>query len=280
MERVQDLPKIPPREPDTHKGTYGRVLIVAGSPAMPGAAILAARAALRGGCGLLTLAIEPALSSIAGATVPEATQMLLADGGAPATGTALTAKFDALAAGPGIGTSDAPRKRLAQMLTGYGGPHVLDADALNIVAEHPDVAGPRNAKRVWTPHPGEFQRLTGEKPHGDVERIAAAERFVERFGGVCVLKGRHTVITDGERYQVNGTGNPGMATGGAGDVLTGVIASFLGQGFPPFDAARLGVYLHGLAGDLAAREVGEVSLIASDITEHLPAAILQHQRPS
>ncbi len=276
-----DLPHISPREASTHKGTYGRVLIVAGSPGMPGAAILAARAAMRTGSGLVTLAIPGAVSSAAGAAVPEATQVLLPDHRADAVGPKMTGKFDSVAMGPGLGTSDGSRDLVKAALSLYEGPIVIDADALNVVALYPETAGAPSPRRVWTPHPGEFQRLTGEKPVGDANRIAACGRFVQRFGGVVVLKGHRTVVVEGDRAYLNETGNPGMATGGSGDVLTGMIASLLGQGFAPFDAARLGVHLHGSAGDIAAASLGEVSLIASDIVDHIPAAILKHQqRPS
>jgi NAD(P)H-hydrate epimerase len=190
----------------------------------------------------------------------------------------MTQKFDAVAMGPGLGTSEGSRELVEAVLFLYEGPIVTDADALNIVALYPETAGTPSPRRVWTPHPGEFQRLTGEKPVGDADRIAACGRFVRRFGGVVVLKGHRTVVVEDDRAYVNETGNPGMATGGAGDVLTGMIASLLGQGFAPFDAARLGVHLHGSAGDLAVARVGEVSLIASDIVDHIPAAILKHQQ--
>jgi NAD(P)H-hydrate epimerase len=276
MRRVSEVPRVPARDLDTHKGTYGHALLVAGSQGMYGAPILAARAALRAGVGLVTVASgEAAIITPLAAAVPEAMFLSLAQGEVLGPGTA--GRFDAIGMGPGIGTSATARAAVEALLASYTGAHVVDADALNLVAANPGMVNNRPANRVWTPHPGEFERLAGEKPRGDAERLAAAERFVAARGGVLVLKGHRTVVADGESVHVNETGNPGMATGGTGDVLTGVITSLLAQRFPPFDAAVLGVWLHGRAGDLAAQELGEASLIAGDVIERLPGAILERQ---
>lgn len=276
MEEVQLIPRIPPRAPDAHKGTQGRLLIVAGSRWYPGAAILAARGALRMGAGLITAAVPDSVSTALTTACPEVIH-------APADGPQVldpTQTYTAGVVGPGLGLDDRARELMLRMVLHFDRPLVVDADALNLMARE-DGAGLRpRADRVFTPHPGELERLTGERPRGDSERLAAAERFERRHGGVLVLKGRHTVVLERGRYFVNRTGNPGMATAGAGDILSGILGSLLAQGFAPFDAARLGVYLHGLAGDLAARARGEASLVASDIIEHLPQAILQHQRSS
>ena len=266
--QVHDLPSLPPRARDSHKGDHGRVLLVAGSPGMCGAAVLAARAALRCGSGLVTVAIPAALSHGVTAAVPEAMHIhLTADDDLPED---LDGRFDALGIGPGLGTSDRSRRLLERALGSWSGPQVIDADALNLVAA--GVPTSVHAERVWTPHPGELERLTGQTPREKNERVTACECFVAQRGGVIVLKGHRTVIHDGERYTVNRTGNPGMATGGSGDVLTGVITSLLGQGLGAFDAARLGAHLHGAAGDAAAARVGEASLIASDLVDCLPDA--------
>ncbi len=179
-------------------------------------------------------------------------------------------------------------------------PMVVDADALFALAERRQAIGMARAPRILTPHPGEFDRLTGKLPHGDNRITAAAELALNSAGGkvadgdtasgeaasgeaasaagricenlIVVLKGHNTVVTDGHRFAINQTGNPGMATGGTGDVLTGIITALLCQGLAPFDAARLGVHVHGLAGDLAAEELGQVSLIASDLIHYLPKA--------
>ncbi|MBI4603586.1 MAG: NAD(P)H-hydrate dehydratase [Planctomycetes bacterium] len=280
MERVRDLPRIPPRAPDAHKGDFGRVLIVAGSSEMPGAAVLAARAALRTGSGLVTCAVPSAVGTALGAAAPEATQIHIGDTRpSPPLVAALAElipRFDAVAVGPGLGTLSGARELVVVVLSSCAKPLVLDADALNIIAAHPETAGAPSPARVWTPHPGELERLTGERPRSPEERAAAAARFAAGRGGVCVLKGRGTVVADGVRLFVNETGNPGMATAGSGDVLTGVIASLLGQGLAPFEAACLGVHLHGLAGDLAAAALGEASVIAGDMIGRLPEAIRRH----
>jgi NAD(P)H-hydrate epimerase len=215
--------------------------------------------------------------------VPEATQLLLAEPGAAAAAEEASASlaarwgdFDALGIGPGLGTAESARRLVADALERFAGPAVFDADALNLIAAEPALVRAKSPERVWTPHPGELERLTGERPKGDDARLEAARRAGERLGGVVVLKGHRTVVAGEDRYYVNDTGNPGMATGGAGDVLTGVIASLLGQGFKPFEAAALGVRLHGAAGDLAAAALGEASLIAGDLIDHLPAAIRAH----
>jgi len=288
VKRVENPPPILRRAPATHKGTYGRVLIVAGSPRMPGAAVLATRAALRGGAGLVTAAIPASLSGVLASAVPEATQLLLPEPGAARYKSALLGAlerhplsgFDAMAVGPGLDESWPGSSTLLETLIGeFSGPQVLDADALNIIAARAKGIPTPQPGRIWTPHPGEFKRLTGESPAEDAERVAASKRFVQP-GEVVVLKGHRTVVVEGERYYINETGNPGMATGGSGDVLTGILAALLGQGYQPFDGACLGVYLHGTAGDLAAAVLGETSLIAGDITEYLPQAVRKHEDES
>lgn len=287
MQRITTLPPIPPRPLDSHKGTFGKVLVVAGSRGMAGAAVLAARAALRSGAGLVTALVPGSLSPILAVGVPEATQRLLpeypgsdTEGLTTALGAIDGGSFDSLAVGPGLGT-DQRAAMLVSWALEQAVPQVLDADALNVIVlphHETQLKVEHSERRVWTPHPGEFRRLTGLSPRTETERLEAAEEFIDRFGGVLVLKGHRTVIMDGSRYAINETGNPGMATGGAGDVLTGTIAAFLGQGYSPFDAACLGTHLHGLAGDRARDKVGEVSLIAGDLVEALPQAVLDHQR--
>jgi ADP-dependent NAD(P)H-hydrate dehydratase len=282
MERLESLPRLSPRDPSSHKGDFGRVLIAAGSPGMPGAAVLASRGALRAGAGLVSAAVPGSISTVLGAACPEATQVLLpepADASRERLRDTLTAermaRFDVVAAGPGLGTGDAARVLLELLLEWNRGPLLLDADALNIVAAFPTLAADRLPGRVWTPHPGELQRLSGELPRTDSERLEAARRFAGRRGGVLVLKGPHTLVFEEGRYFVNQTGNPGMAKGGSGDVLTGIIAALMAQGLAPFEAACLGVHVHGLAGDIAAAELGEVSILASDIVERLPVAFVR-----
>ncbi len=276
MERLQIPLQIQPRALNTHKGTYGRVLAVAGSRWFPGAAILVARAALRTGSGLVAVATPTCVSTALAAVCPEAIQ-------APADNAAEVdprSPFQAAAIGPGLGTDDRAHALVTAFLGFCDRPLVVDADALNVISSTPTLRADPRATRVWTPHPGEFKRLLGEHPISDAERMEAAVRFEARYGGVLVLKGHRTVVVDRSRFYVNNTGNPGMATAGSGDVLSGVILSLLGQGFAPFDAAALSVYLHGLAGDLARDSRGEASLIASDIIDHLPEAIRKHTRNS
>jgi len=282
MERVDAIPSLPPRPRDAHKGAFGHVLIVAGSPGMAGAAVLSCRGALRSGSGLVTAATPASLSPIVATAVSEATGILLPEGPAGSDPAALRAalrplgegRFQAVGIGPGLGTDLRARAVLEAVLELARCPIVIDADALNQIAA--GVSVPPSASRVWTPHPGELARLTGEKPRTDEERLAAASRMAEKLGGVVVLKGHRTIVLEKVRYRVNATGNPGMATGGSGDVLTGIITSLLGQGLSPFDAASLGTHLHGKAGDIAAENFGEVSLIAGDIVDALPAAFKEH----
>jgi NAD(P)H-hydrate epimerase len=151
-------------------------------------------------------------------------------------------------------------------------PLVVDADALNALSQQPDILAKPGGPRIFTPHPGEFGRLIGQDSILANQREKLARQFAQQTGGVVVLKGHHTVVTDGRSLSLNSTGNPGMATGGTGDVLTGIITALVGQHLLPLDAARLGVYVHGLAGDLAAADLGEVSMIASDLIKHLPRA--------
>jgi len=283
-----------PRRADTHKGTYGRVLVAAGSPRMAGAGLLCVRAALRAGCGLAAWALPAGLAAAVTGRAPEAMLAPLADGGrgdwsgvAPEALAAELAGTDALVLGPGLGrfAGDAAwLRRVWDAACGAAGgtgagravPFVLDADALNMLAEADDFAAwpgrPADSPAVLTPHPGEMARLartsTAEVQR---DRIGIARHYATRHGVVLVLKGAATVtaLPDGTVY-VNTTGNPGMATGGSGDVLAGIIGSLLAQGMPPGTAAAFGVWLHGAAGDrAAAARPSQASLLAGDIIEYL-----------
>jgi NAD(P)H-hydrate epimerase len=277
--RMQDeLPRLPPRRDDAHKGDFGFALIVGGSRGMTGAPTLAGMAALRGGAGLVRLAVsEPCLSTVASFEPSYMTTALPAD----AEGHIAAAAMDAIlkqcrwasviACGPGLGRSSDLDAILKQLYRTIDKPMVFDADALNALASEPEVLAQPGGPRILTPHPGEFARLIGQKLEGEARNEAAVE-LATRCGIVVVLKGHHTLVTDGRRQSFNTTGNPGMATGGSGDVLTGLITALVCQHLEPYDAARLGVYLHGLAGDLAAETLGQVSLIASDLIRYLPSA--------
>jgi NAD(P)H-hydrate epimerase len=276
-EIVTALPTLAPRAEEGHKGTYGHVLVVAGSRGMSGAAILCGSAALRGGAGLVSVATpEPAQATVAAGNPCYLTLPLPSDNQgqiAPAAKTALVqaaAKCTVLACGPGLGTGPGVADVLSALLTRSGKPMVLDADGLNVFAGRTG-SFVRSGPLVITPHPGEFARLIGNTVAGVMaDREVLALRFAAEHHIVLVLKGHKTLVTNGKRLYRNTTGNPGMATGGSGDVLTGLLAALMGQGLEPFAAAQLATHLHGLAGDLARDEIGEVSLTATDLLDFLP----------
>jgi NAD(P)H-hydrate epimerase len=276
---VTTLPDLPARAADSHKGTYGRVLVVAGSRGMSGAAILCATAALRGGAGLVRVALpEEILPIVASgnpcymtAPLPQDDQGRLALA-AEKPLLDLAAANDVAVVGPGLGDTPATAALVTALVTRTRIPLVLDADALNTLAGRSDLLRGRPGT-IATPHPGEFARLLGTSTtQVQQHRSDLAVRFASDHEIVVVLKGNQTVVTDGRRLFVNPTGNPGMATGGSGDVLGGLLAALVGQGLAAFAAAQLGVYLHGLAGDLARDDLGEVSLIASDLLDYMPRA--------
>lgn len=275
---------LPPRPAWAHKGSCGRVLVVAGSRGMSGAACLAALGAARAGAGLVTLAVPRSVQEVAAAKLtevvtaglPETAQGTLA-GEALEKITALLEKADALALGPGLTTHPETAALVRELLARIQIPCVVDADGLNALREQPGVWRQLGAPAVITPHEGEMARLLGVSPE-DVRarRLVVAEEAATHFKVVVLLKGPATLVSSpsGTTY-INTTGNPGMATGGSGDVLTGVIAGLIAQGMDVFLAAAAGAYLHGLAGDLAAAVKGQRGLLAGDIAEMLPAAIRQ-----
>jgi NAD(P)H-hydrate epimerase len=282
----EDLaPLLPRRAADAHKGSAGHALLVAGSPGKAGAAILAARAAVRGGAGLVTVAVpEPILPTVDLGSLESMTLAVQANEegelGTGAADAALAASDgkNALAIGPGLGQSAAAREQIRRIALEAGLPFVLDADGLNAFAgSAADLIG-RRSPAILTPHPGELGRLLGvSAAEVQSDRLTAVRRAAAETGAIVVLKGHRTLIASEAGVWINPTGNPGMATGGAGDVLTGLLAALLAQGLEPLDAARLGVYLHGLAGDLAFDQVGTedpelAKLTASDLIDHLPAA--------
>jgi NAD(P)H-hydrate epimerase len=254
-----------------HKGIYGSALIVSGSYGKMGAAVLSARACLRVGAGLTTVHAPSAGYDIIQTAVPEAmastdvNQRFISN--IPGI-----EKYDAIGIGPGIDTHMDTVSALERLLSSYDGPLVMDADALNILSAHKDLQRHLPKDTILTPHPGEFKRLAGSWTH-DFEKLQKLQDMARELEVCIVLKGYHTAVAlaDGRVY-FNTTGNPGMATGGSGDVLTGILTGLLAQGYVAGEAALLGVYLHGLAGDLACAQKGEEALIASDITEHLAAA--------
>lgn len=278
------LPMLPPRPVDSHKGMYGHALVVGGSRGMSGAITLAGMAALRSGAGLVTLAVPRAIQDVVAGYNPSYMTIGLAKTTDHMTGAAadevlaFAKDMTALALGPGLGRTPEAGEFVARLYREVTQPMVVDADALFALAERKELLAEAAGPRILTPHPGEFARLTGAKPTDDVASRSQAAAELAAAGGssdlIVVLKGRQTIVTDGHQFAVNRTGNPGMATGGTGDVLTGVITALLCQHLTPFDAARLGVHQHGRAGDLAARMLGQVSLIASDLIDYLAAAFL------
>jgi len=289
LERISRTVQLPRRKRDAHKGDFGRVLVVGGSRGMIGAPALASNAALRGGAGLVTFAAPAAIQPAVATLCPCATSVPLAcrndDELAVAAARQMmdtAGRCDVLAVGPGLGVG-APQQSLVRLaLEQPDKPLVLDADGLNNLATLDGWPALRRCPLVLTPHPGEFARLT-KRSIGDIQSdrenaaIAAAQEWSDAAKAdaplVVVLKGAGTVVTDARRLFVNDTGNPGMASGGAGDVLTGLTAALLAQGLASFDAACLAVWAHGRAGDLAAEQIGEISLIATDLLEYLPAAL-------
>lgn len=276
------LPQLPPRAAESNKGSYGRVLVIGGARGMTGAAGLAGMAALRAGAGLVEVATGQSCQAVVAGYEPSyMTAGLADDADGRLDAQALDElpphlqKATALACGPGLGLTPSTERIAVTLYQAFERGAVFDADALNALAQNRPQLSQHAGPRVLTPHPGEFARLTGlTVPQVQADREQLAHNFARQHNVVLVLKGHRTCIADADRVAVNATGNPGMATGGTGDVLTGIVAALLAQGMEPYDAARLGVHVHGLAGDMAAAEVGEVSLIASDLVRHLPAALL------
>ncbi|MBL8729932.1 MAG: NAD(P)H-hydrate dehydratase [Planctomycetes bacterium] len=268
MKAVRLPGQLPRRPRGAHKGDFGTVLVIAGSDAMLGAAVLCATAALRGGAGLVQVALPRALQPLLPLAVPCATTVPRS---LPPLRRAAAAA-DAVVVGPGLGATAATLALVRAALAAARAPVVLDADALNVLAPlRRRVRGPA-AGVVLTPHPGEAARLLGTDARTvQADRPKALQRLCERSGAVVVLKGAQTLVGDGHRCYTNRTGNPGMATGGAGDVLAGLLAALLAQGMQPFAAACLAVHVHGKAGDLVARRLSEPGLIAAD----LPSAIAE-----
>lgn len=275
------VPGLPERPEDAHKGTFGKVLIIGGSVGMSGAVCLSSLAALRSGSGLVTAAVPCSIQAIVAMHEPCVmtlglecdTDGQLASPSAERVESLLAGK-DVIAIGPGLGQSPAAIELLTKVLSACQVPLVIDADALNIAAAH-DLFSSHASQvpRVITPHPGEFARLTG-KPVAQSEetRLELATEFAKKHSLIVVLKGHRTVITNGERVFINTTGNSGMATAGCGDVLTGMVASLLGQKMDAFEAAVLAVHSHGRAGNIIANELGQRGMIASDLVNALPRA--------
>jgi NAD(P)H-hydrate epimerase len=284
---------LPERPADAHKGRFGHVLIVAGSRGMVGAAVLAARGAMRAGAGLVTLALPESQLPVAAAHIVEAMTLPLPETSSGALRSDAVAKiidahdrrgYTAMALGPGIGTRSESQKAVVGVLGNLKIPVVIDADGLNVLSmvsrkESRRLLERRGAPFIITPHPGELGRLLRSRAvEIESDRADAVTRAFETFGGVCLLKGRKTMIGDGRRLRTNISGNAGLAKGGSGDALTGIIAGIWAQRLAAnahdsgFEAACIGAYLHGFAADRAAKEKTARALLASDVIEALPAA--------
>lgn len=267
--RVADI--LPARNKFSHKGTFGHALVIGGSYGMMGAAVLTAEAALRSGTGLVTAHIPGAGYQIMQSALPEAIVSADTDERVFSKVPALD-KYNAIAVGPGIGTEDKTVNALKDLLIKVRVPLVIDADALNIIAAHPGILENLNGHTILTPHPGEFDRIAGNSSSG-YDRHKKQMEISEKYNLIVILKGAFTGVSfPGGNYLFNTSGNPGMATGGSGDVLTGIILSLLAQGLKPELAAMAAVYLHGVAGDNAAAFYGQESMIAGDIIKCLGGA--------
>jgi ADP-dependent NAD(P)H-hydrate dehydratase len=277
---LNQLPQLRPRSADSHKGDFGRALLIGGSRGMSGAIALAGKATLRGGAGLVKLAVPDRIVETVASFDPCYMAIALPDGDQgriepPALEVIRdeAAAADCVAIGPGLGRSEALTELVTELYRSHQGPLVLDADALNALASSSTGLAGAAGPRILTPHPGEFSRLIGGEKLSREAAIERAEQLAIEHGVVLVLKGNQTLVTDGRQSYRNATGNPGMATGGTGDCLTGIITALVCQQLSPFDAAVLGVHVHGRAGDLAAQQVGQVALIASDLLDYLAEAL-------
>lgn len=283
VQTVSTLPSLPIRPTDGHKGTFGTVLAVAGSRGMSGAAVLCGSAAVRGGAGLVRVACPADIQAVVASGNPcYLTSGLTGSDQADEYAEqifGLAKSTDVVAVGPGLGQPDAVRNLVRQLVLAGEMPLVLDADALNVLVPIPEKLRDRGQPIVLTPHPGEFARLLNTSTSQvQTNRLNMAIGFASQWNVILVLKGQHTIVTNGGRVFVNGTGNPGMATGGTGDVLTGLVAAFIAQGMTAFDAAVLGTWVHGRAGDLAADAVGMTALCATDVLSYLPSALREVER--
>lgn len=263
---------LPRRRRDSHKGDHGKLLLLCGSRGYTGAAALAAMGALRVGAGLVCLAVPESIYAIEAVKLTEPVVLPLPDEGGMLSEQAIPAirsllpKMDAVLFGCGMGLGAGPEAVLKFLLKECPCPLILDADGITLAAEHMDLLRGRTGSTILTPHDGEFLRLS--PPEG--ERKAQTVALARGLGVTLLRKGHRTLITDGKECYVNQTGNPGMAVGGSGDVLSGVIAGLLGQGLPPLQAAACGAWLHGAAGDLCAEIMGEYGMLPTDYLEFLP----------
>ena len=273
LDHEKVLKILPDRDPFAHKGKFGKILLLCGSRGYTGAAALSARGALRTGAGLVFLGVPESIYAIEAVKLDEPVVFPLPDCGGTLSKEAVPeildrlSKMNACLIGPGLGQSEGTLAVVKAVLENFHGPVVVDADGINNLSRHKDILRGRESPTILTPHDGEFARLGGVI---GPDRSASAEALARELGTIVLLKGHRTVITDGERTYVNHTGNPGMAVGGSGDVLAGIIVSMLGQGLEPLEAAACGAWLHGAAGDLCAQQIGQYGMLPTDMLNVLP----------
>ena len=264
---------LPDRAVDAHKGDFGKILLLCGSKGYTGAAYLAAMGALRSGAGLVFLGVPESIYAIEAVKLNEAIVFSLPDEAGKLSAAAIPEimkrlpKMDAILIGPGLGQGRGTFEVVKAVLENAACPVVLDADGINLIASHKDIVRGRTAPTILTPHAGEFARLSDKAVE---DRKTAAEQMAQNLNCIMLLKGHNTVVTDGITTYINPTGNPGMAVGGSGDVLAGIIASLLGQGIEPLKAAACGAWIHGAAGDICASEIGQFGMLPSDMVRVLP----------
>lgn len=264
---------LPERNQNTHKGDYGKILLLCGSVGYTGAAALAAMGALRAGAGLVYLGVPESIYTIEAVKLLEPIVIPLSDcdgmlhSGAIDKIADLVGRMDAVLVGPGLGNSQGTYDVVRWVLDNFNGPVVVDADGINVLNAHKDVLRERTSPTILTPHVGEFQRIGGDLCDG---RLSGAVKLARELGVILVLKGHETLITDGVICYQNTTGNPGMAVGGSGDVLAGILTGLLGQKIAPLEAAACAVWLHGAAGDICAAEIGQYGMLPSDMLRVLP----------
>ena len=264
---------LPPRDPMAHKGDFGKLLLLCGSRGYTGAAYFAAMGALRAGAGLVFLGVPESIYVIEAVKLNEAVVFPLPDKQGILSAEAIPQilqrlpDMDAVVVGPGLGQSEDTFQITAAVLQNAGCPVILDADGINLVSGHKDLLRGRDKPTILTPHEGEFRRLWG--PVGK-DRMASAATAARELNSILLLKGHETCITDGYAEYRNPTGNPGMAVGGSGDVLAGIIAGLIGQGLSPLEAAACGAWLHGRAGDVCAQKLGQYGMLPSDMLQVLP----------
>lgn len=272
LDREQVLSLLPNRCVSSHKGDFGKLLLLCGSRGYTGAAALAAMGALRCGAGLVFLGVPECIYAIEAVKLTEPIVFPLpchdggfSEGAVEEVGRRM-AGMDAVVIGCGMGQGKGALAVLETVLRGFDGPVIVDADGINLLSGHKDLLRGRTGTTILTPHAGEFARLG----YGNSDRVEAAAQAAGELGCIVLLKGHHTVITDGTGVYLNPTGNPGMGTGGSGDILAGMIAGLIGQGIPPLQAAAAAAWLHGRAGDVCAERMGQYGMLPTDMLQVLP----------